>query len=102
MMGYIEDGDKVIQLSSYPVLVGLNNTLDIARNVRNKEIYITITPEEDNQIYDLIHRSEKRCIQFKVIMLGKVNPFQLDSFLHCYFITLIMNKDKIEFVELKL
>lgn len=67
MMGYIEDEDKVLQLSHYPVLAGLNDTLNIARQLEIEEIYSTITPEENHHIYDLMYQSERACIRFKIV-----------------------------------
>lgn len=67
MMGYIEDDDKVTQLANYPVLAELKNTLVIAKDLEIEEIYSTITPEENNHIYDLMYESEKECIRFKIV-----------------------------------
>lgn len=67
MMGYIEDEEKITQLSHYPVLAGLADTLTIAKKLEIEEIYSTITPEENNHIYDLMYQSEKECIRFKIV-----------------------------------
>ncbi len=67
MVGYIENDDRVTQLTHYPVLAGLSETVPVAKNMAIEEIYSTISPEEDRQIYELMQQSEKECIRFKIV-----------------------------------
>lgn len=67
MIGYIEDEENVGELSNYPVLSDLKNTLQVARQMNVQEIFSTITPEQNKSIYQLMHQSEKECIRFKIV-----------------------------------
>jgi len=67
MIGYIEDNSKVHELSHYPVISDVCNTLQVAKELDIQEIFSTITPEQNNDIYDLMDQSQKECIRFKIV-----------------------------------
>lgn len=67
LLGYIEDDNKINELTHYPVLSGVNDTLRIAREMEVQEIFSTITPEQNKEIYNLMHQAEKECIRFKIV-----------------------------------
>lgn len=67
IIGYIEDDENVNELSHYPVLANIHDTLRIAKELEAQEIFSTITPEQNNYIYDLMYQSEKECIRFKIV-----------------------------------
>ncbi len=67
IIGYIEDDENIDELSHYPVLANITDTLQIAKELNAQEIFSTITPEQNNYIYDLMYQSEKECIRFKIV-----------------------------------
>ena len=67
LLGFIEDAGNVHELTHYPVLTNLNNTLQVAKEMNINEIFSTITPEQNKDIYDLMIQSEKECIRFKIV-----------------------------------
>lgn len=67
LLGYVEDESNVHELTHYPVLAGINNTLQIAKELNINEIFSTITPEQNKDIYSLMFQSEKECIRFKIV-----------------------------------
>ena len=67
MIGYVEDNTKVHELSHYPVISDVCNTLQVAKELDIQEIFSTITPEQNNDIYDLMDQSQKECIRFKIV-----------------------------------
>jgi putative colanic acid biosynthesis UDP-glucose lipid carrier transferase len=67
MIGFIEDNENVHELSHYPVLSDICNTLRVAKELGIQEIFSTITPEQNKDIYDLMYQSEKECIRFKIV-----------------------------------
>ncbi len=67
ILGYIEDDDKISELSHYPVLANISETLRIAKEMEVEEIFSTITPEQNKSIYDLMYQSEKECIRFRIV-----------------------------------
>ena len=67
ILGYIEDEENVYELSHYPVLANISDTLQIAKEMDVQEIYSTITPEQNKGIYDLMYKSEEECIRFRIV-----------------------------------
>ncbi len=67
LMGYIEDEKNINELSHYPVLSDISDTLKVAKELNIQEIFSTISPEQNNDIYSLMHQSEKECIRFKIV-----------------------------------
>ncbi len=67
LVGYIEDDENIVELSHYPVLSNISNTLSVAKQYNVNEIFSTITPEQNKDIYQLMHLCEKECIRFKIV-----------------------------------
>jgi putative colanic acid biosynthesis UDP-glucose lipid carrier transferase len=67
IIGYIENEENILELSHYPVLADIANTLRVAKELGVQEIFSTITPEQNNYIYDLMYQSEKECIRFRIV-----------------------------------
>ncbi len=67
LLGFIEDDMNVHELTHYPVLANLDKTLQLAKELEIQEIFSTITPEQNNDIYTLMYQSEKECIRFKIV-----------------------------------
>lgn len=67
VIGFIEDNKNIHELSHYPVLSDIKGTFRIAKELDVQEIYSTITPEENNEIYNLMYEAEKECIRFKIV-----------------------------------
>lgn len=67
IIGYVEDEENIEELSHYPVLANISDTLQVAKELDAQEIFSTITPEQNNYIYDLMYESEKECIRFRIV-----------------------------------
>lgn len=67
MLGYIENEESISELSNYPILAGIEDTLKVAKDLDIHEIYSTVTPEQNKGIYQLMKQSEKECIRFKIV-----------------------------------
>ena len=67
LMGFLEDNKNIHELSNYPVLADISNTLQIAKDLDIQEIFSTITPEQNKDIYNLMYQAEKECIRFKIV-----------------------------------
>jgi len=67
LLGFIEDDKNVHELSHYPVITDISKALHVAKEFDVTEIYSTITPEQNKDIYDLMYQSEKECIRFKIV-----------------------------------
>jgi putative colanic acid biosysnthesis UDP-glucose lipid carrier transferase len=67
IIGYIENEENIHELSHYPVLADISNTLSVAKEMNAQEIFSTITPEQNKDIYELMYQSEKECIRFRIV-----------------------------------
>jgi putative colanic acid biosynthesis UDP-glucose lipid carrier transferase len=67
LLGFIEDDKNVHELSHYPIITDIGKALNVAKEFDVSEIYSTITPEQNKDIYDLMYQSEKECIKFKIV-----------------------------------
>ena len=67
LIGFIEDNSNIHELSHYPVLSDIKGTLQVAKEMDVQEIFSTITPEQNNDIYNLMYQAEKECIRFKIV-----------------------------------
>ena len=67
LIGFIEDNKNIHELSHYPVLSNISDTLEVAKELGAQEIFSTITPEQNKDIYSLMYQAEKECIRFKIV-----------------------------------
>lgn len=67
LLGFTEDEQNVTELSKHPILSGISNTIEIAKELNVEEIFSTITPEQNKYIYKLMNIAEKECIRFKIV-----------------------------------
>ena len=67
LLGFIEDDKNVHELSHYPIITDVSRALQVAKEFDVAEIFSTITPEQNKDIYDLMYQSEKECIRFKIV-----------------------------------
>ena len=67
ILGYVEDEENIQELSHYPVLANIDDTLRVAKELDVQEIFSTITPEQNKYIYQLMYQSEKECIRFRIV-----------------------------------
>jgi putative colanic acid biosynthesis UDP-glucose lipid carrier transferase len=65
--GYFEDPKKIDELSTLPIIGGIDECVSYAINHRINEIYSTISPETDTSIYDMAQTAEKSLIRFKFV-----------------------------------
>jgi len=67
LVGFIENNKNIHELSHYPVLGNVEDSLQIAQQMEVEEIFSTITPEQNKFIYDLMYKAERACIRFKIV-----------------------------------
>ena len=67
IIGFIEDRYNIHELSNYPVLSDVSTTLEVAKKYGVQEIFSTITPEQNKDIYNLMYQADKECIRFKIV-----------------------------------
>ena len=67
IIGFCEEEENVHEVSNYPILSNISRTLEECRHYGATEIYSTIAPEQNTQLYDLILGAEKNCIRFRLV-----------------------------------
>ena len=67
IIGYIENEENIVELSHYPVLANIDDTLKVAKELNVQEIFSTITPEQNKFVYELMYQAEKECIRFRIV-----------------------------------
>ena len=67
LVGYVDDAEKVVELSALPVYSGIANSIAIAKSLNINEIYSTINPSEHPELPPLVMQSEKACIRFHFV-----------------------------------
>lgn len=67
LLGFIDDTPNVNELSNYPILSPLEQTMNTACALKAQEIYSTITPEQNGYIYELIQEAEEKCMRFRIV-----------------------------------
>jgi len=68
IVGYCEEEENVHELSNYPIVSRISNAINFCRGNKNvTEIYSTISPEQNQYIYQLMQEADQECIRFKII-----------------------------------
>ncbi len=78
LIGFVENEQFINQISHYPVFSDIRDTIKIARENKIQEIYSTISPKDNNEIYEIMSFAEKECIRFKLV--PNLNAFVNKSF----------------------
>ena len=67
LVGFTEESSNVTELSYFPILTEIKNTVAVAKKMNVQEIFSTIPPEQNQFIYTILHEAERECIRFKVV-----------------------------------
>jgi putative colanic acid biosynthesis UDP-glucose lipid carrier transferase len=67
VVGFAENYDKVTELSNYPIIASIRDSLKVSKEMKVNEIYSTITPQQDRSIYQLMQEAETECIRFRIV-----------------------------------
>ncbi len=67
LVGFIEDKKNLHELSHYPILSEISGAVDVSKANNIDEIFSTITPDQNNEIYDLMYAAEKEFIRFRIV-----------------------------------
>lgn len=67
LVGFIEDRSNLHELSHYPILSEIKGAVLVSKENNIDEIFSTITPDQNNEIYDLMYAAEKEFIRFRIV-----------------------------------
>ncbi|HEU4472782.1 MAG TPA: undecaprenyl-phosphate glucose phosphotransferase [Flavisolibacter sp.] len=67
IVGFCEEYENVHELSNYPILSDVSGAVEICKKHGANEIYSTIAPEHNHQLYQLIQSADQNCIRFRIV-----------------------------------
>lgn len=67
IVGFCEEAENVNELSNYPIVDSVSNSIVASRQHQVTEIYSTIAPEHNAGIYRLMQDADQACIHFRII-----------------------------------
>ena len=67
VMGFSENYSNVKEPTFFPIVSEIRNTIHVSKQLNVTEIYSTISPEQNEEVYDLMEQAEKECVHFKFI-----------------------------------
>lgn len=67
LVGFIEDRNNLTELTHYPILSDLKHALKVSRENEVEEIFSTISPEQNKDIYPLMYAAEQEFIRFRIV-----------------------------------
>ena len=62
IVGFCENEENIAELSGYPILSSVANTMEICKKYNITEIYSTIAPEHNKDIYTLMRDADQNCM----------------------------------------
>lgn len=67
IVGFTENEENVTELSHYPILSNIKSTVEVSKKYKVDEIFSSVTPEQNSELYPLILQAEHECIRFRVV-----------------------------------
>jgi putative colanic acid biosysnthesis UDP-glucose lipid carrier transferase len=67
IIGFCEEEKNIREITHYPILNTIDNSLSICKIYNATDIYSTIAPEQNEMVYDVIRHAEQNCIRFRLI-----------------------------------
>lgn len=67
IVGYCEDQEEIHELSNHPIIGNLSDAIEVSKENDVTEIFSTITPEQNEIIYQLIQKADHACIRFRIV-----------------------------------
>jgi putative colanic acid biosynthesis UDP-glucose lipid carrier transferase len=67
IVGFAENNENVNELAHYPIISDIYHTVEVSKRLRVNEIFLTIMPEQNNYLYDLIYEAESEYINISLV-----------------------------------
>lgn len=67
IVGFVADPETVTELTPYPVVGRLTQTISLSEELKVNQIFSTVSPEQDKGIYTLMQRAEAKFIRFRIV-----------------------------------
>jgi putative colanic acid biosynthesis UDP-glucose lipid carrier transferase len=67
VIGICEEEENVRELSNYPILGNIQNAFEVCKANGATEIYSSIAPENNSEIYKIMQLADEHCMHFKIV-----------------------------------
>jgi putative colanic acid biosysnthesis UDP-glucose lipid carrier transferase len=67
VVGFSENYSNVKELSFFPIVSQIHDTITVSKALNVTEVYSTISPEQNKEVYDLMEQADKECVHFRFI-----------------------------------
>ncbi|TKK70346.1 undecaprenyl-phosphate glucose phosphotransferase [Ilyomonas limi] len=67
VIGFCEAPENVRELSNYPILSSMDKAIELSKQYQVSDIYSTIAPEQNLDIYKIMEQADQECIHFRLI-----------------------------------
>ncbi|ANE53240.1 UDP-phosphate glucose phosphotransferase [Flavisolibacter tropicus] len=67
VIGFCDEESNVEELSHYPILGNIDQALEVCKKYGATEIYSSIAPEYNPEIYRIIQLADRHCIHFRFV-----------------------------------
>jgi putative colanic acid biosynthesis UDP-glucose lipid carrier transferase len=67
ILGFCDEEANVNEITHYPLLNTIDNSLSTCIKYNATDIYSTIAPEQNKVVYEVIKHAEQNCIRFRLI-----------------------------------
>jgi putative colanic acid biosysnthesis UDP-glucose lipid carrier transferase len=67
ILGFCDEEANVDEITHYPLLNTIDNSLSTCIKYNATDIYSTIAPEQNKVVYEVIKHAEQNCIRFRLI-----------------------------------
>ncbi|MBD0349719.1 MAG: undecaprenyl-phosphate glucose phosphotransferase [Flavisolibacter sp.] len=67
ILGFAEDYNNVQELTRYPIVSEIKDTIEVSKQLNVNEVLSTITPEQNKDIYALMKQADNECVHFRFI-----------------------------------
>ena len=67
IIGICDESDKVNEIYHYPILSSISGAFDVCKKYGANEIFSSIAPEQNPEIYSLMKFADQNCIRFRIV-----------------------------------
>lgn len=67
VVGFSENYSNVKELSFFPIVSQIPDTITVSKELNVTEVYSTISPEQNKEVYALMEQADKECVHFRFI-----------------------------------
>ena len=67
IIGICDESDKINEVYHYPILSSISGAFEVCKKYGANEIFSSIAPEQNPEIYSLMQLADQNCIRFRIV-----------------------------------